>query len=83
MPNYTVTWEIQVSAKTPREAAEIARSFQRDHSAMVGVFDVIDESGEGVRVDLDDAEEDDEAGQPCSRCGEDSGTRCGALHCPY
>lgn len=78
MPNFTVVWEIQISADTPRKAAEVARSFQRNPSSMVGVFDVIAESGLVERVDLDEDE-----GQACPDCGEDSGTRCGAPNCPY
>jgi len=78
MPNYTVTWEIQVSASTPREAAEVARAFQRHPSAMVGVFDVIDENGEGVRIDLDG----DDDMFPCSECGACSVGRCDMANCP-
>jgi hypothetical protein len=51
---YLVKWEINVDADSPREAAEIAASIQRETQ---GVFDVTDEDGETIRVDL--AEEDE------------------------
>jgi hypothetical protein len=52
---YLVTWEVNVDADSPREAAEIAEGIMKDQSAgntERGVFDVIDENGEIARVDL-------------------------------
>lgn len=52
MSEYTVTWEIQVDAASPRDAAVIARDLQRDTKADVGTFDVTDEDGKITRIDL-------------------------------
>lgn len=60
MPEYTVRWEMDVHADSPREAAEVARRFQRDPTAMVGVFDVYSPEGE-CRIDLDDDEGEHDA----------------------
>ena len=46
-----VCWEIDVDAKTPREAARIALAIQRDPSSIATVFDV-QHRGMMVRVDL-------------------------------
>lgn len=50
---YHVQWEIDLSAQTPRQAAEKAACIQRESD---GVFDVTDEKGETTRVDLAEEE---------------------------
>lgn len=73
MPEYRVKWEMDVEADTPEEAARVARDYQLDPEAIVGVFDVYKRDGHGgnehpptrVRVDLDAlegryADDDDE-----------------------
>lgn len=40
MPLYRVTWEIDIDAETPREAAEIARAYQLNPNSTATVFDV-------------------------------------------
>lgn len=63
MPDYTVKWEIDLEADTPREAAERALEYILDVQGMVRVFEVThypdpseDESalfpGETTTVDL-------------------------------
>lgn len=57
---YFVTWEIDMYADSPREAAEKARAYQRSPESQVGVFNVFDEAGTQHHVDLDEYEEDEE-----------------------
>jgi hypothetical protein len=51
---YRVYWEIDVEADTVKEAAQKALAIQRRPDSTATVFDVTDESGETVRVDLDE-----------------------------
>ena len=54
---YLVTWEVNVDADSPKEAAEIAEGIMKDQAAgntERGVFDVTGEDGETTRVDLED-----------------------------
>lgn len=53
---YHVTWEIDIGAASPKEAAEKALAIQRDPGSLATVFDVADEAGNLTRVDLDDGE---------------------------
>ena len=62
MPEYLVTWQIELDADSPREAAERARAIQLDPDAWVGAFEVQEqpEMAKGastaapvVRVDID------------------------------
>jgi hypothetical protein len=46
-----IRWEIDVDARTPREAARKALAIQRDPDSIATVFDVTDGDGT-VRVDL-------------------------------
>lgn len=52
MQSYNVTWEIEIAADDPVEAAKVARTYQLDLSKRTTVFDVFDEEGEVTRVDL-------------------------------
>jgi len=52
--SFVVQWEIEINAASPREAAEIARQWQRDKTAQVGTFDVIDEAANMHRIDLEE-----------------------------
>jgi len=57
MPTYLVTWEIDVTARNPVEAAIKALQIQKDWQSRAKVFDVHfgdEEIGETTRVDLDD-----------------------------
>lgn len=55
MPSYNVTWDIEIDADSPEEAARKALLIQRDPTSMAQVFDVSD--GEEItRVDLLDDE---------------------------
>lgn len=50
---YLVVWEINVSARSPREAAEYARAAQRDPGALADAFEV-HYAGDSVLIHLDD-----------------------------
>jgi hypothetical protein len=71
MPEYRVRWEINIEADTPEEAARIARDYQLDPEAIVGVFDVREwktalrgaPAGDPVRVDLDVLDERYDCGE--------------------
>jgi hypothetical protein len=56
--NYLVTWEIEMEAETPREAAQRALDIMRDPESIGTVFKVCDAKHEHV-IDLLD-EDDDE-----------------------
>jgi len=49
---YRVTWEIDVEAETPAEAATKAHAMQRDPASWATVYDVRDPDGQCERVDL-------------------------------
>ena len=51
--DYRVYWEIDIQAASPREAAEEAKRIQQDTFSTANVFDVIDEAGEKITVDLE------------------------------
>ena len=53
MAQYLVVWKIDIDAESPRAAAEFALAIQRRTSTAT-VFDVTDEDGRSVIVDLDD-----------------------------
>ena len=53
-----VTWEIDLDAGTPREAAEEAFAIMQRPGTTATVFDVTDEAGATHRVDLMEGEED-------------------------
>jgi len=52
MMNYRVSWEIDIDADSPREAAERALEIQRRPDSTATVFTVRDETGESIEVDL-------------------------------
>ncbi|NQT93236.1 MAG: hypothetical protein HQ559_10780 [Lentisphaerae bacterium] len=62
-----VCWEIDVDADSPHEAAQKALTIQRKTDSTATVFDVTDEAGETVRVDLD--EDDGVELLVCDNCG--------------
>lgn len=58
---FNVKWEIDVDAESPREAAEMAKDIQLDRiewGNTATIFDVTDESGKVVRVDLLEGEDE-------------------------
>jgi hypothetical protein len=57
MTSYHVTWEIDLDAETPLEAARDALAIQRDSGSLATVFTVFGEDGSQSRVDI--TEEDD------------------------
>lgn len=51
--DYVVSWEIEVRAENPVEAAKLARAAQTRHNTRSTVFQVFGENmGDAVRVDL-------------------------------
>lgn len=54
MKTYYVEWNIDIDADNPREAAEKALAIQRNHESWATVFNVYDDRGELVQVDLED-----------------------------
>ncbi len=52
MNHYFVTWEIDIEAENPREAAEKALEIQRDPESTATCFQVFDEDGEETHIDL-------------------------------
>lgn len=57
MKDYLVQWEINITADSPREAAQQAWHSMQSSGSTACVFDVIDEKGSKVRVDLMEDEE--------------------------
>lgn len=53
MPDYLVTWEININAESPEAAAAKALEIQRDPNSIATVFDVTDEDGRTARIDLE------------------------------
>lgn len=51
---YLVTWTIDLTADSPREAARQALTIQRDPKSWATVFTVTDWRGIEVEVDIDD-----------------------------
>jgi len=58
---YHVTREIDIDAESPREAAEKAFQYMQLPGTTATCFDVFDEYGEPVRVDLLDEQPDESA----------------------
>jgi hypothetical protein len=52
MMNFRVSWEIDIDADSPREAAERALETQRRPDSIATAFAVRDEAGELMEVDL-------------------------------
>ena len=52
MASYTVTWERELDAESPVEAARIALEPQRDRDSLATVFSVVDEEGNMDQFDL-------------------------------
>jgi hypothetical protein len=71
---YHVSWEIDLYAESPREAAERALAIQRNPDSMATVFVVADEEGNIEHIDLKDGTDDQESRDPkktqaqCDRC---------------
>ena len=51
---YLVTWEMDIYAETPREAAEKAWGHMRAPDSTANVFEVIDANGVGTIIDLEE-----------------------------
>jgi hypothetical protein len=66
MPEYHVTWEIELNADSPCEAAVKALAIQRDPDSIATVFDVTDKAGTTEQIDLAEVEEE-ESDIACTR----------------
>lgn len=58
MPSYHVSWEIELDAGSPEEAAAEALSVHRDPGSMATVFIVTAEDGTRYTVDMEEPPED-------------------------
>lgn len=62
MTFYAITWDIEIDADSPREAALKALEIQRDPNSTATVFSVYTEGGDFVQIDTladDDSDDDD------------------------
>ena len=61
MKHYTVCWEMDFWADSPRAAAEQARAIQLDPASTATVFHMCEADGNGddIRVDLEEPESED------------------------
>jgi len=50
MPSYYVSWDIQVDADSPEDAALQALGIQQDHESIATVFTVVDEETNAAAV---------------------------------
>jgi hypothetical protein len=57
MPEYHVTWEIDLDADSPREAAERALAIHRNPESIATFFEVTDEAGTTERIDVEDSKD--------------------------
>ena len=57
MSEYRVTWTIDLDAESPKAAAKIALTYQRDPHSTATVFDVTDDAGDTTTIDLDPEDE--------------------------
>ncbi len=57
MPDYRVTWEIDITADNPRDAAAAALAIMQRKDSQATVFAVTSEDGETEQIDLMEAPE--------------------------
>jgi len=50
MPNYYITWDIQIEADSPEDAAREALEIQRNPESIATVFTVVDEETNAAAV---------------------------------
>ena len=60
MKSYCVSWEIEVDADSPQDAAKLAWDLMRGANSTANVFTVCDDEGEVTRVDLQAEDEERE-----------------------
>ena len=54
MTEYLVTWTIHICADSPKEAAKEAHEIQLDQDNIATVFEVSDQNGTSVTIDLEE-----------------------------
>ncbi len=64
MNHYCISWNIDIEAETPREAAEEALKVQRDPESMATVFEVRDKTGNITTIDLEEERGEEDAEMP-------------------
>lgn len=69
MAIYLVTWEIDIDAETPLEAARIALEIQRDKDSTATVFDVTNHHDSDDRTCVDLIADPDDYVDECPVCG--------------
>jgi hypothetical protein len=52
MPEFNVTWEINLDADSPQDAAKKALEITQDQSSLATVFSVTDQAGNQTKVDV-------------------------------
>jgi len=57
MPEYLVTWQIDIDADNPKEACEKALRIMQDKESIATVFEVMDRDGELSIIDLTHGDE--------------------------
>ncbi len=60
MTEFLVEWRIEVRADSPEAAARKCLEIMQDPSSLATVFDVIEENGEPVRIDLTEIDNEKE-----------------------
>lgn len=69
MPTYHLTWEIDLEADSPLEAARLARHYQTKPDTTATVFSVQEhDTTEALRIDLTEIDEDEDG--HCRTCGQ-------------
>jgi hypothetical protein len=54
MKNYAVTWNMELDADSPIEAARAALNIMQDRTSTANCFTVCDDEGEVTHVDLEE-----------------------------
>ena len=75
MPEYKVTWTIDIVAENAVEAARKAKEIQLDPENLAVVFDVTDERGDVETVDLLDIENGDDEVERCKHVCDEHGCK--------
>jgi len=70
MASYLVTWEIDIEADSPQDAARQALAIQRDAESSAICFTVTHQTTQTkIAVDLENPEEENPENVPCEVCG--------------
>jgi hypothetical protein len=78
MPNFVVTWTIDIEADTPEGAARKALAVQRDQNSIATVFEVHD-GEQSKTVDLEEIDGEGMTHHPNCPANDGFGCRCADL----